>query len=124
MLLMLEAQLNKIVQVLQNIMVRQKSYKHIFLYYIRTYVYTAQRNCNRDGSWDTVINVTECQSARLDMLSERIENVYSSAVININELSTISRDLSNITNTTGSTAIAPKNLNTTNNILRSLIRLA
>lgn len=71
-----------------------------------------------------MIDVTECQSVGLDMLNEWIEDIYASEFIDINDLSAISRDLSNITSTLGVTPISPSNLNTTNNILSSLIRLA
>ena len=74
--------------------------------------------------WDTVINVTECLSAGLDMLNERVENILNSTIVNITDLSAVSRDLSIITNTSGTTAIVPEDLNTTNSILNSLIRLA
>ena len=87
-------------------------------------MYTAQRFCHQNGSWDTVIDVNECQSARLDMLNEWIEDIYALEFIDINDLSAISRDLSNITNTFGVTPISPSNLNMSNNILSSLIRLA
>ena len=70
-----------------------------------------------------MIDVTECQSAELDMLNERVEDLLNSVVINITDLSIISRDLSNITNTSGITAITPENLNTTNGILNTMIRL-
>ena len=84
---------------------------------------TAQRICHQNGTWDTVIDVTECQSAELDMLNEWIEDIYASEFIDINDLSAISRDLSNVTNTLGVTPISPSNLNVTNNILSSLVRL-
>ena len=58
------------------------------------------------------------------MLSERVEGLLNSAVINITDLSTISRDLSDVTNTTGITATTPEDFNTTNGILSMLIRLA
>ena len=86
--------------------------------------YVARRNCHLNGSWDTMINVTECQSAGLGMLNKIIEDLLNSTVVNITDLSTISRDLSIITNTSGITAITPEDLNTTNSILSSLIRLA
>ena len=85
--------------------------------------YVAWRYCHLNGSWDALINVTECQSAGLGMLNERIENLLNSTFVNITDLSTISRDLSIITNTSGITAITPGDLNTTNSILSSLIRL-
>ena len=94
----------------------------INLLYIRIYI--ARRNCHLNGSWDALINVTECQSADLYMLIERIEDILNSTVVNITDLSTISRDLSIITNTSGIIAITPENLNTTNSILSSIIRLA
>ena len=71
-----------------------------------------------------MINVTECQSADLGMLNERIDDLLNSTVVNITDLSMISRDLSVTTNTSGITAIAPEDLNMTNSILSSLIRLA
>ena len=87
-------------------------------------MYVARRNCHLNGSWDALINVTECQSVDLDILNERIEGILNSTVVNITDLSTISRDLSVTTNTSGITAITPEHLNATNSILSSLIRLA
>ena len=95
------------------------------MYIYDTYnYYVARRNCHLNGSWDALINVTECQSAGLDMLNERIEDILISTVVNITDVSTISRDLSIVTNTSGITEITPEDLNTTNSILGSLIRLA
>ena len=97
----------------------------MYCYVYDTYImYVAQRNCHLNGSWDALINVTECQSADLDMLNERIKDLLNSTVVNATDLSMISRDLSIITNTSGITAITPEDLNTTNSILSSLIRLA
>ena len=86
-------------------------------------LYAAQRICYQNGSWDALINVNECQSAELDVLYEKVEDLSNSVVINIADLSAISTELSDITNTSGITATRPENLNTTNNILNILIRL-
>ena len=84
--------------------------------------YMAYRDCNEGGSWNR-LNVTECQSAGLSMLNERINDILSAAVVNIDDLSAVSSDLSSVTNTSGISAISPEDLSTTNSILSSLIRL-
>ena len=121
---MLEIRLYRVVQDPQNTMVR---FKQVYVYFGHKWhikQYTAQRICYQNGLWDTVINVTECQRVELDMLNEWIEDIYASEFIIITDLSDISRDLSNITDTSGVTPISPSNLNITNNILSSLIGLA
>lgn len=83
----------------------------------------AYRNCSQDGKWATVINVDECRSASLDILSKRIQGILNSTAIDTTELSAISERLPIITNTSGVTVILPTHLNTTNSILASVIRL-
>ena len=87
------------------------------------HVLIAYRDCDLNGTWDAAINVTECQSAELDMLDTRVEDILNSPTVNVTDLSMISEDLSVLSNTSGVTAIAPEDLTKTNDILTSLIKL-
>lgn len=87
------------------------------------HVLIAYRDCDLNGTWDAIINVTECQSAELDMLDARIVDILNSPTVNVTDLSLISEDLSVLTNTFGVIAIAPEDLTKTNDILTSLIKL-
>ena len=83
----------------------------------------ACRDCTEGGVWDTMINVDECRSAGVNMLSTRLEDIMNATDINATELSAISEELSIITDTSGVSAILPEDLNTTNDILATMIRL-
>ena len=83
--------------------------------------------------WDTFINITLCQSIELMVLNNIIsenQNILNSntnndardltVLFDIREVEAVSADVSDLTNV--STAIVPNDMNTTNNIVDSLIR--
>ena len=83
--------------------------------------------------WDRFINVTLCQSIELMVLNNIInenQNILNSntnndtrdltVLFDIREVEAVSEDVSDLTNV--STAIVPNDINTTNNIVDSLIR--
>ena len=98
-----------------------------------THVGLAYRICLQDAMWDTFINVTQCQSIELMVLSNILDENQDILANNLNnetrdmtvlfdirEVEAISVDVSNLTNV--STAIVPNDIHTTNNIVNSLIR--
>ena len=93
----------------------------------------ARRVCFQNAVWDTFINVTQCQSIELmvlnnilgesqDILNSNINNDTRDLTIlfDIREVEAVSVDVSDLTNV--STAIVPNDINTTNNIVDTLIR--
>ena len=98
-----------------------------------TFVGLAYRICFQNALWDTFVNVTQCQSIELmvlsnildenqDILSNNINTEIRNMTVlfDIREVEAISVDVSDLTNV--STAIVPNDINTTNNIVNSLIR--
>ena len=98
-----------------------------------TYAGLAYRICLQDAMWDTFINVTQCQSIELMVLSNILDENQDILANNLNnetrdmtvlfdirEVEAISVDVSNLTNV--STAIVPNDIHATNNIVNSLIR--
>lgn len=89
----------------------------------------AYRLCLQNGEWDTVINVTDCESIELmelnNILNENLDilnnNTNNNTVLfDIKEVESVSRNVSNLTDV--STAIVPNDINATNVIINSLIR--
>ena len=93
----------------------------------------AYRNCFDNSEWDSVIDVTQCQSIELmalnyvlndnlDILNDNTNNSTRDLTImfDITEVELISRDVTDVTNV--STAIVPNDINATNDIVSSLIR--
>ena len=94
----------------------------------------AYRNCSQYSEWDTVIDVTQCQSIELmalndvlndnlDILNDNTNNSTRDLTImfDITEVESISRDVTDLT-TNVSTPILPNDIRTTNDIVNSLIR--
>ena len=93
----------------------------------------AYRFCSQNNEWDTVINITQCQSIELlalnDILNENLDILNNNTnnntrdltiVFDITEVESISRDVTDLTNV--STGIVPNDINETNRIVSSLIR--
>ena len=93
----------------------------------------AHRDCLENSVWDTFVNVALCQSIELMELNNIIsenQNILNSntnngtrdltVLFDIREVEAVSADVSDLTNM--STAIVPNDMNTTNNIVNSLIR--
>jgi len=67
-----------------------------------------------------MINDTECQSIKLTMIDTLLSDILSnSSLVDISTVEAVSKEVSDLTNVT--TGITPNDLNTTNNIIDSLI---
>ena len=97
------------------------------------YIGLARRVCFENSVWDSFVNVTLCQSIELMVLNNIInenQNILNSntnndirdltVLFDIREVEAASADVSDLTNVL--TAIVPNDINTTNNIVDSLIR--
>ena len=99
------------------------NYLHCF------FVGEASRQCSENGQWenDTEINVTQCTNMELMSLNDQAEvvlNTFESnniTVFAISRVQAISENLTTLTNTSDR-PLVPNDINTTNNVLTSLIR--
>ena len=85
------------------------------------YVGLAYRLCLPNTTWDMVINDTECQSDKLEMLFSLLSDISgnsSNLINNIGEIEAISKDISAFTNVT--TGISPNELSVANDIISVL----
>ena len=85
------------------------------------YVGLAYRLCLPNATWDMVINDTECQSDKLEMLFSLLSDISgnsSNLINNIGEIEAISKDISAFTNVT--TGISPNELSVANDIISVL----
>ena len=85
------------------------------------YVGLAYRLCLFNATWDMVINDTECQSDKLEMLFSLLSDISgnsSNLINNIGEIEAISKDISAFTNVT--TGISPNELSVANDIISVL----
>ena len=88
------------------------------------YVGLAYRLCLPNATWDMVINNTECQNDKLEMLFSLLSDVSgnsSGLIENIDKIEAISKGISDFTNV--STGISPNELSTANDIISVLTRL-
>ena len=126
-----------------NFLPTKHSHYTVFnLYYMATFtiilfisvVGLAYRNCLENAEWDMTINVSQCHTVEILMLSDRANELQSilsdntnngtrdlTTTFDIMEVQVVSDELAMLTNNTGS-ALLPNDLDTTNNIVNTLIR--
>ena len=93
----------------------------------------AHRLCYENAVWDMFINVTLCQSIELMVLNTILDESRAildsntnndtrnlTVLFDITEVEAVSIEVADLTNV--STAIVPNDINTTNDIVESLIR--
>ena len=98
------------------------------------YIGLAYRQCLDNAEWDMTIDVSQCYTVEISMLSDRATELESILNDNINsdsrdltilfditEVKGVSDELVMLTNNSES-AILPNDLDTTNNIVNTLIR--
>ena len=91
----------------------------------------AYRRCSQDSVWDDMVNITQCQSIELPVINTIIRDQYDiltntfisnfSSVFDITEVQQASEELSLLTTT--SFAMVPNDVITTNEIIKSIVRL-
>ena len=94
----------------------------------------AYRHCLENAEWEMTINVSQCHTVEIVMLNDRANELRSTLDSNMNSISrdltilfditevqVVSDELAMITNATEG-PIIPNDLNTTNNIVNTLIR--
>ena len=96
----------------------------------------AHRRCLHNGEWDVAIDVSQCHTVELALLDNRVNELQSilnantgngtrnlTVMFDIVEVQIASEELTMLTDTSLG-PILPNDLNTTNDILNTLIRYA
>ena len=89
----------------------------------------ASRRCLRDNQWDDNIDVTQCRTVELIILSNQVNNLEDIIRVNNNTVNSdvlsdaqdIGEELAVLTDTPDR-PLLPNDLNTSNSILNGLIR--
>ena len=103
-----------------------------YLYHVSSYTYyavsllgRAYRRCLENGTWDHVINVTQCRNTEYTNLQDKLNKLeYSPSNIAdvVRVVEGISKELKNLTNTSNG-VFFPSDLNTTIGIINTITRL-
>ena len=100
---------------------------HVFsyTYYAVSLLGLAYRRCLENGTWDHLINVTQCKNTEYTNLQDKLNKLEyspSNIVDVVRVVESISKELKNLTNTSNG-VFFPNDLNTTIGIINTITRL-